>query len=46
MLLGAAKKREGKKKEPEGIARVMVIKTANTECLLYPLAHLLFIATL
>ena len=40
------KKKGRKKKEPEGIARVIVIKTGNTECLLYPLAHLLFIATL
>jgi len=40
------KKKGRKKKEPEGIARVIVIKTGNTECLLYPLAHLFFIATL
>ena len=34
------------KKYHEGILGVIIIKTANIEYLLYPLAHLLFIAIL
>ena len=34
------------KKYHEGLVGVIVIKTANIECLLYLLAHLLFIAIL